>query len=286
MDLVRAQDKSRLRREREKEAVALALDGRWEEAIMVNREILRLFPEDVEAHNRLGKALMELGRYAEARDAFQKALALSPHNSIARKNLERLAHLQGQTTPSPKRSRKVTPHLFIEESGRSGVAELHNTAPDYILAKMAAGDLVNLKVEGHALVVENLQGEYLGEVEPPLAFRLIRLMEGGNRYQAAILSINEASRDDQRPRIVRIIIREVYRHPSQAGISSFPSRPADKYRDHLTPLPYELEAEEAEEEEVEETVPTWRDEVEEPLAYLEEASEELAPQGEEETEEQ
>ena len=47
-----------------KEAIALAMQGRWEEAVAANRAILELFPEDVDAYNRLGSALMELGEYA------------------------------------------------------------------------------------------------------------------------------------------------------------------------------------------------------------------------------
>ena len=76
-----------------KEAITLANESRWDEAVFVNRLIVESSPYDIGAYNRLGKALSEMGRYSEARDSFQNALSISPYNSIAKKNLLRLANL-------------------------------------------------------------------------------------------------------------------------------------------------------------------------------------------------
>ncbi|MCH2510117.1 MAG: hypothetical protein MK109_07670, partial [Dehalococcoidia bacterium] len=46
-----------------REAVNLALLGESERATEVNKAILELFSDDVEAMNRLVKALIELGNY-------------------------------------------------------------------------------------------------------------------------------------------------------------------------------------------------------------------------------
>ena len=209
------EERAKLRREKSKEAIGLALKGQWEAATAVNRSILELFPDDVEALNRLGKAFLELGRYSEARIAFERATKLAPYNAISKKNLERLAHLQ-EAAPLPKQGKVVTPYLFIEESGKSGMTPLHRPAPGPVLAKMAAGDSVKLEAREHVLVVENSSAEYLGQVEPKLGMRLIRLMKGGNRYDAAIISVN---RQD-----VSVIIWEAYRHPSLDNVYSFPTR--------------------------------------------------------------
>ena len=209
------EERAKLRREKSKEAIGLALKGQWEAATAVNRSILELFPDDVEALNRLGKAFLELGRYSEARIAFERATKLAPYNAISKKNLERLAHLQ-EAAPLPKQGKVVTPYLFIEESGKSGMTPLHRPAPGIVLAKMAAGDSVKLEAREHVLVVENSSAEYLGQVEPKLGMRLIRLMKGGNRYDAAIISVN---RQD-----VSVIIWEAYRHPSLDNVCSFPTR--------------------------------------------------------------
>ena len=56
------------------EAVKLAMQNRWQEAEEKNRDILHATPDDVEARNRLGKALSELGRYREAYDEYSVTL--------------------------------------------------------------------------------------------------------------------------------------------------------------------------------------------------------------------
>ena len=72
-----AEYKSKLRRETSKEAISLAMENRWEEAVSANQTIVVEFPEDIEAYNRLGKAFVELGRYRNAKVAFQAAVAIS-----------------------------------------------------------------------------------------------------------------------------------------------------------------------------------------------------------------
>src|SRR5581483_6282618 len=62
----------------------------------------------------------------------------------------------------------------------------------------------------------NARGETLGQVEPKVAQRLIDLMNGGNKYAAALMSVEEGA--------PRIIIHEVFQHPSQVGKVSFPTR--------------------------------------------------------------
>jgi hypothetical protein len=212
--MYQAEEKARVKRQRSEQAIQLALQSRWQEAVAANEAIIGLFPTDVDAYNRLGKALTELGRYREAHQAYDKALALDPGNGIARKNLDRLAHLgaQGRSTPEPK-NQKVDPHLFIEETGKTGITTLYRVAPD-VLARMTAGDRVQLRPQRKSLVVENARGEYVGEVEPRLGLRLLKLIEGGNQYDAAIASLAGPTS--------RLIIKEVFQHPSQAGKLSFP----------------------------------------------------------------
>ena len=247
MNLSKTELSEKLRREKSKQAIALALEGRWEVAIDVNLGILRFIPEDVEALNRLGKAFLELGRYTEATEAFEKASRLAPYNSISKKNLERLAHLQ-KAAPRPNHRKVVTPILFIEESGKSGVTGLRNPAPSHVIVKMAPGDPVKLVCKNHSLTVENSQDEYLGQIEPKLGIRLIRLMSGGNRYDAAITSVNRQE--------VSAIIWETYRHPDLASICSFPTKGKDDHKLYLRDdlLRYDIDTE----MESDEDAPDWR----------------------------
>src|SRR6266542_6042926 len=93
MAVFQSEDRLRLKRIKAEQAIAFAMKNRWAEAADVNRRILELFPNDVDSHNRLGKALMELGQYVEARQSYEEALRLDPTNTIAAKNLQRLEKL-------------------------------------------------------------------------------------------------------------------------------------------------------------------------------------------------
>jgi len=84
------QVREELRRRWTAQAVELAMKGSWDEAVAVNLQVLQVFPNDVPARNRLGKAYYELGRQEEALDAYEENLKLEPSNSIARKRLAEL----------------------------------------------------------------------------------------------------------------------------------------------------------------------------------------------------
>ncbi|MFQ5873521.1 MAG: tetratricopeptide repeat protein [Dehalococcoidia bacterium] len=208
-----------------KEAIALATQGRWQEAVDINTEIIQACPEDVNAYNRLGKALMELGRYAEAREAFGRALEIAPSNAIAKKNLQRVSLLMEAGPARQGAQPKITPHHFIEETGKTGVTKLVKPGPRETRARLGAGDPILLRQDGKNLIVESTTEEYIGQVEPRLAFRLLELMEGGNRYEGAITSVWEDG--------VSVMLREVYQDPSQADKVSFPSRSADDFRSYV-----------------------------------------------------
>ncbi len=225
------------------EAIKLAMQGRWEEAAELNRRIIELAPEDIGAYNRLGKALTELGRYAEAREAYSKVLELDPNNSIARKNLERISHLEREGEPVPG-GRRIMPQIFVEETTKAKVVDLHNPAPHEVLARVATGEEVCLKIQGHKLIVTTSSGEYLGEVEPRIGTRLIELLKGGNEYQAAIASL----RDGQ----AKVIIRETFQHPSLRGYPSFLPQVEEEIRPYLRGSLLEEESEDIAEEEASE----------------------------------
>jgi len=241
-----AEEKTKLKRYWSEQAVNLALQGKWADAIAANQNILALFPSDAEAYNRLGKAYTELGKYNEARDSYEHSLQIDPGNSIAVKNLQRLAHLttspplQASSSVATEPEGYLAPQMFIEEMGKTRTTSLVNPAPLKVLATMSAGDPVQLVVENRILVVLNVRGERLGEVEPKLGQRLIGFIKAGNRYSAAISSIENSG---------HIIIRETFQHPSQAGRVSFPGKGGDSgFRSYIkeSVLKYDLDEEEEE----------------------------------------
>jgi hypothetical protein len=192
------------------------MHGRWREAATVNRSIVTEFPDDVEAYNRLGKALSELGRNRDARAAFQSVLEMSPSNAIAKKNLSRLMKLSDQETPRVAKRASPRAHTFIEDSGKAGVTALNKLASSDVRLNLTPGDLVQLDFTGTGLSVTDGSGTYIGQVEPKVGSRIARLIRGGNRYEATITSAEEHE--------VAVIIRETYKSPAQSGTISFPLR--------------------------------------------------------------
>ncbi|MBI4332283.1 MAG: tetratricopeptide repeat protein [Chloroflexi bacterium] len=231
------EDKAYIKRQREKEAINLAMESRWGEAVTVNKEMLESFPNDTDALNRLGRALMELGEYEQAREVYSRTLAIEADNTIARKNIDKLTQLIGSgKTREQGAAHRVAPQLFIEETGKTGVVALKKLAAKDVLARFTPGEQAILAPKGPHLLVVGPSGEYLGEVSLEHSQRLIKMIEGGNKYEAAIASMDGG---------VRVIIKEVYQHPSQRGRLSFPVKAGEGLRAYVKDslLRYELEEE-------------------------------------------
>jgi tetratricopeptide (TPR) repeat protein len=218
-----AEDRAKTKKSQAEAAIQMALQGRWDDAVQLNRAILESFPTDVDACNRLGKALTELGRYGEARDAYMKAIEIDPLNTIAQKNMNRLATL-GEAAPPKPVNQKLSPQMFIEETGKTGITILNRANMD-AAARLTAGDQVQIARSDGSLVVNTLAGDFIGEVEPRLGQRLAKLMEGGNQYVAAISGMDDAG--------VRVFIRETFQDAGQTGKLSFPPTVSEPFRPYV-----------------------------------------------------
>ncbi len=212
-------EKMRIRRRLQEKAIELAALNRWQEAVELNRQLLRV-SEDAETYNRLGKALFELGKYAESHRAYQEALRLNASNPIARKNVARLESLlaRGITEAPVNRStrQQIDMRMFITETGRTALTALVDVQRGPAVDALITGEKVELRVDGKMVYVLDLDGNLIGRVEPKLSQRLVELINGGNRYLAAVVQSDS--------RNVRILIREIYQDPSQRGRVSFPGK--------------------------------------------------------------
>lgn len=254
MAIGEADTTTRQRRQLGEAAIAHATRGEWDAAVEANRQLLEFGP-DIDAWNRLGKALAELGRHGEALAAYEQALERDATNRIAQRNVERLRLLSEAEKPAGDDGRpdKAPATVFIEEMGKTGRARLINLGGPRVLAPLSPGDAVELTLENDELVAR-VGTSVIGAVEPRIAGRLHKLIASGNRYEAAITTIHEAGAE------LTIIIREVFTHPSNFGKVSFPTvgQTGAGVRPYLkgSPLRYDDddEAEEADEdsEEVEE----------------------------------
>lgn len=215
---------SRAKAQLGKQAIRCALNGEWEQAAAANRQILDTCPTDCEASNRLAKALMELGNYHEARETLEQLRLRAPSNVIARKNLARLDQLQsrsGEVRSQPAVAGK-SPGMFIAESGKSCTTVLCRPAVPPENAPVSAGDVVALKAQNDGIIVNALDGQYLGALQRRLGRRVNKLMAGGNQYDAAVVGIE--------PGGLSVILRETGQAPALRHVVSFPAQVIEPHR--------------------------------------------------------
>jgi len=231
----------RSRKQRIDAAIAYALDRRWDLAAAENQSLLEEFPDDLEAANRLGKALTELGDLDGAAAAYQRSLQLDSTNVIARRNLTRIEEMRGSsakrrpakrgsvaTSAAAAPAPAVRPHSLIEESGKSAEFDLIEPQPAN-LRRASAGEPAELVPNARGISVQTASGLVLGRIETRAGLRLKRLIEGGNRYAAVIRRVSDTEGS--------IYVRETYRDPSLVDQPSF-LPPATSARRRLTPRAY------------------------------------------------
>jgi tetratricopeptide (TPR) repeat protein len=196
------------------QAVAAALESDWTRASDLNAKILEAAPGDIEARNRLGRALLEQGKLEEAKASFAEVLKGEPYNSIAIRGSQRIVQmLEHHTKPNVTTSR-TQPRLFIEDMGKTGILRLINPAPTHVLAKYSPGAECDLREQEGLLAVHARDGDLIGFLEPKVGRRLIDLIRTGNQYVAAMVSNDPAN--------ARVAIREVFSSAENASRISFP----------------------------------------------------------------
>jgi tetratricopeptide (TPR) repeat protein len=198
------------------EAIELALASKWAEAVQLNRSMVDRFGPDEDTLNRLGKAYSELGQIDEAVEAYEGTLKLNPVNPIAQKNISRLQSVRDGKAALPGARVKVDVDAFIEETGKTTLTALymHADAGGDPCSKVHGGDPVKLIQDGDTLNVESIRGVSLGHLEPGLGRRLIKFINGGNKYSGAVATCDASG--------IKIIIRETYQDPKFFGKPSFP----------------------------------------------------------------
>ena len=247
--MTRQDERMRVKKRLLDRAVELSTANQWEEAIATNRQLLQL-GEDAECYNRIGKAMLELGRFAEAEEAYEDALRLNPSNVIARKNLTRLRDLEQMEDRGLRKAQRqyADPQLFIIETGKTALTTLTNVTSDEIALRLVSSEQVELRFDEKTVSVVDGEGRTVGRLEPLLAQRLIELHKDGqgNGYAAAIANLDGHQ--------IKVLIREVFQTAEQRNIVSFPGKLGGDiahFRTFIRDLPtrYELDGEELLEDE-------------------------------------
>ncbi|HUS51915.1 MAG TPA: tetratricopeptide repeat protein [Candidatus Bathyarchaeia archaeon] len=231
----------------DQQAIKAAIENNWEKAQKINQEIVKKDPDNLSALNRLARAWVELGKISRAQKTYRKVLLLDADNPIATKNLEKLAKTgQSKKGLTPKKRSVTLRDIFLEESGKTKVIKLVKLAGAPTLSFQDNADPVLLVPKKRKVSVTTEEGTYLGSIPDDLSQRLIRLIQGGNRYEAYVKAVEKGE--------MQIFIREVFRSQKFKNLPSFtPS--GSSYSAYLDPKTFYQEKPEiaptGEEEELE-----------------------------------
>ncbi|MBI3342454.1 tetratricopeptide repeat protein [Candidatus Curtissbacteria bacterium] len=197
-------------------AAQAALSSDWQEAILINKKILGVNENDVEALNRTARAHVCLGELEKAQKIYKKVLELDPYNIIANKNMEKISKSSGNGHKSIVFNYNLS-NLFLSEPGKTKVLNLINLAPPNVLALLNYGEQVSLNVKTHAVSITSTDGVYLGALPDDIAHKLITFITGGNKYEAFVKSVS--------PKSLTIFVREIERSEKFTNQPSFQTNP-------------------------------------------------------------
>lgn len=193
-----------------KQAVKKALQGDWEEAIKLNKQILRNHTRDIGALNRLARSFVETDQIEKAKKTYRRTLKIDRYNPIALRKLDKLQFQKSLKTHS---SQQVLPQTFLEEPGKTKTTKTIRPASTVILAQINAGEKLEITPKKR-LVSLSFKKQYLGSLPEDISFRLIKLIKTGNQYTAFVKSVEKNS--------LTIFLKEVLQSPKNKNIISFP----------------------------------------------------------------
>mgnify|MGYP001566837059 CR=1 FL=1 len=167
------------------QAIQTALSGNWEQAVTINKTLIKENPEDIDALNRLAFAFSVLGKMKDAKSTYQKVNKLDALNTLAIRNLKKLDGKNGQTVNG--QSFQVN-NTFIEEQGKTKIVELINIAQPTIINSLHTGQNLKLSIKRLKIFMLTEDSKYIGVLPDNISKRLIKFMKAGNIYEAYVKS--------------------------------------------------------------------------------------------------
>jgi len=199
-------------------AIDAALEGRWAEALKLNNKIIKTEPENLDALNRVARAYFETGNLKQAQKYYSLALKVDSYNPIAQKNLKILKSFKKDgkyktVDPANSQQIKISPSLFLQEPGKTKVVSLLKAAEPQKLSTLYCGMPVEMAAKNRGITILDGGGKYLGVLPDDLSYQIVRLIKGGNQYQAFIKSV--------RVNGLSVLIKEIYRSKKFKNQPSF-----------------------------------------------------------------
>lgn len=198
-------------------AIRAAISTNWEEAVKINKKIIKQSQNDVEALNRLARAQVCAGKNSLAEKTYKKVIVLDPYNLIAKKNLEKISKLASIKSSNNSHVSNGAPHelstSFLNEPGKTKVINLLNLAPPAVLAVLNCGEKLLMNTRKHSIGITSREETYLGALPNDLSHRLQMYIAGGNKYDVFVKYATTKS--------LTVFIKETERSPKFTNQPSF-----------------------------------------------------------------
>lgn len=195
------------------QAIDAALDSKWELALKLNKQIIKLDSQNIDALNRIAKAELELGKANLAKKYYSEVLKIDPYNPIALKNLKIMKSFKPEQTAMPPIHSRLSPSLFLQEPGKTKMVSLLKVAEPQKLSQTFCGMRVEMAIKNRKITIVDEGGNYLGVLPDDISHHLLRLAKGGNKYELFVKSIRVNS--------LSVIIKETFRSKKFKNQPSF-----------------------------------------------------------------
>ena len=195
-------------------AIQAMILGDWKKAASLNKELINEDPKDIDALNRLAYVFTILGKIREAKSTYRKVLKIDILNQIAIRNIKKLTEMGPKQIAKSLSSIRGVNNTFLEETGKTKIISLINTAQPKIITLLTTGQPVVIIIKRSKIFVQDQNMQYLGVLPDDIGKRLIKLIRGGNTYIAYVKSATEHN--------VCIFIRETKRTSKYRNQPSFP----------------------------------------------------------------
>lgn len=223
----------------EKQAIDAAFSNQWEKAIKINKQILTLDKNNLEAILRLGFAYFQLQEFKQAKKIYQHGLKIQPNNPVIIKYLEKIEIIEQKRIKNKKKiGSLIDPELFLEIPGKTKSVALVNLGQKNVLAKLFIGQPVILSIKRRRIVIKTDANEFIGNLPDDIGKRLIILIKAGNQYSCFIKEV-------MLNRVV-VFLREEKKVNKLKRVVSFPTITTT----NLDQIPDEESIEEEDEEEI------------------------------------
>lgn len=161
-----------------KKAIDASLKQKWAEAISLNSDILKVYPDNIDAKIRLGRCYLQTKEFSKAKKIFKEVLEKDPINSIALRNYD-LA--KNQKTECNGNSAKLSTKALLKEPGTTCETTFQVISKNVKKGDIASGEELPIKIKKNKVEVyfnKKKKSILIGEItDECINQRLVRAQE-------------------------------------------------------------------------------------------------------------